>query len=635
MIKFYEEYLKDNKDFHQFLTEFIKAILPVNSELNKYKDSAIKYLFYNKKDFLYHLKYQIFRQVDSEYLFELFTIFQQENFHWVSFIWNCCEDKDIVKDILVMLGNKKVEILQTITMPSFKSLENDVQTSDIVTNMLNSIVSHLQEEQQNQNLMLANISHEMRTPLNSVIGYLDILDTSKKLNPDDKKNVVYAKNSSKLLLTLINDLLDTQKLASATLDLIDNPFWINRIIKNAVLISSINANQKNIEFIYNDNSSIFNEVMGDKNRFLQILNNLFSNAVKFTPEHGKVVLNVESEDLGDTIKLKLYVKDNGIGIPKDKQKEMFKPFSRATNKEKGTGLGLYISKQLSNRMGGDIWFESEDGKGSTFFVELLFKKSKTCYDANVLKNRKIIILKNEHTKYCKTLIKSISEMGGKVKIFNDENKFMSFLMFNKDISIALIVYPHKIERDDLDLSFIKTYKKISENSETNTTFMAVLGEEYYPKNIEVFDKVVNIPVTTLDIVESFISLKKTRDNYKYLIIDDEPMNRMVLTTMIKTFDKKSLIDTANNGVEGLEKILQHKYDLIFLDKRMPKMGGYEVLEKLNELKIKVNVYLLTADGDNETIAKTKEFNAGYIAKPVTLSTLKSVVSDILDGGGSA
>ena len=628
--EFYENKLKNNEKFHKFVHLFLEDILPNSIDIEIYKNSAIDYLFYDKIDFLYQLKYQIFRQVNSEYLVKLFKTFQTENAKWVDFVWDSCknEDKSIVKDILVLLGNKKVEVLQTITLPSFKSFENDVQNSDIVTKMLNSIVIHLQELQKNQNMMLANISHEMRTPLNSVIGYLDVLDNSTKINPEDKKNILYAKNSSKLLLTLINDLLDTQKLASSTLDLTNNPFWLNRIIKNAVLISSINANQKHIEFNYTDKISIFNEVEGDKNRFLQILNNLFSNAVKFTPEHGKIYIEAVSEDLGDSVKLRVCVKDNGIGIVKEKQKELFKPFSRATNKEKGTGLGLYISKQLANRMGGDIWFESEENKGSTFYVEVVFKKSKNIYDKEMLKNRKIIILKNEHSQYCSNLIKSLAKMSVKIKIFNDENKFMQFLMFNKDIDMAMIVYPHKIERDDLDLSFIKTYKKINENNEINTNFTAVVGEEYYPKNIEVFDKVVHMPVTTLDIIESLSTIKTSKINYRYLIIDDEPMNRMVLSTMIKTFDSEPFIDTANDGVAGLEKIKHNKYDVIFLDKRMPKMDGYEVLEEVKKLGLKVNIYLLTADGDNETIEKTKEYNVGYISKPVGLSTLKSIVSNI-------
>ena len=632
LIEFYEKYGNESS-FNNFLDDFLKEIFPKNIDISEYKQLALEYLIYDKDDFLHILKYYVFGMVDSEYIKKIFDSFQKNNQKWVDFIWNSSEDRNKVKDILAHLGNKKVEVLKTIVNSSFKSLENDVKNGEIVTNMLNSIVEHLQEMQKNQNMMLANISHEMRTPLNSVIGYLDILEANNTLSIEDKKNVSYAKNSSKLLLTLINDLLDTQKLSSAKLDLGSNPFWINKIIKNALSISSVNAKQKNIDFIYIDEMSVFDEVIGDKNRFLQILNNLFNNAVKFTPENGRIIITSKSQNLGDKIQICISVKDTGIGIPKDKQKDLFKPFSRATNKEKGTGLGLYISKQLANKMDGDIWFESEENKGSTFFVRLVFKKSKNFYDKNLLKQRKIVILKDKKlTNYCKNLCNQLTEVGSKVKIFTDENKFMQFLMFNSNIDIAIIVYPNEIEKNELDISFIKTFKKINENANFQTSFIAGVGDNYYPRNSEVFDKLINVPITILDIFETFSAPKVIKSNYKYLIIDDEPMNRMVLSTMIKSFDKKGVIETANDGIDGLEKLKQNSYDVVFLDKRMPKLDGYGVLEELKKLNIQTNVYLLTADGDNETINKAKEYNVGYIAKPVTLSTLKSVVEHLSGGG---
>ena len=625
--EFYEKNLKSKEDFHKFIYIFLENIMPKHIDIEKYTKSAIEYLFYDKQDFLYKLKYSTFRQVNSDYLDNLFKSFQNENLEWVNCIWDCAKDKKEAKTVLAYLGNKKVEILRTITIPSFKSLENDVKNSEIVTNMLNSIVEHLQQMRKNQNIMLANISHEMRTPLNSVIGYLDILEAINNLSQEDRKNITYAKNSSKLLLTLINDLLDTQKLSNATLDLVNNPFWVNKVIKNAVLISSINAKQKNIEFTFIDNSTIFSEVIGDKNRFLQILNNLFSNAIKFTPQKGKVKVIVNSEEFEDSVKIDIKVKDTGIGIDKNKQKELFKPFSRATNKERGTGLGLYISKQLAQRMGGNIWFDSCEGKGSTFYVEIEFKKSNNFYDKDVLRNRNIVFFNENQNRYCEIMKTQLELSGAKVKMVKELDKFMNYLLVNKKIDMAIIIYPNKLEEDKLDESFIKTYKKLNENSKIKTLFIAGVTEDYYPKNSEIFDKIIHTPVTILDVVEIFEKKVTKSNNYKYLIIDDEPMNRLVLSTMLQTIDKTSYIDTANNGIEGLEKLKNNFYDIIFLDKRMPKMDGYEVLEHLKDLDIKSKIYLLTADGDSETIQKTKEYKVGYIAKPVTISTLHSVISE--------
>ena len=629
---FFENCIEDKNDILNFLGNFLVSMLPHNIELDidLYKQKGIEYLFYDNDEFLYLLKYQIFKEINGEYLEQVFDVFIKNNRKWINVIWKNCKNKEIVLDVLSILGEKKIEVLKTIAIPSFKSLENDVNNGEIVTNMLNSIVEHLQQMQKNQNLMLANISHEMRTPLNSVIGYLDVLDSINTLSAEERKNITYAKNSSKLLLTLINDLLDTQKLSNATLDLITQPFWINKVIKNAVLISAVNASQKEIEFNYIDKTDLLYEVIGDENRFLQILNNLFSNAVKFTPRKGKIEITAKNKDLGNKVEIFIKVKDTGMGIPKEKQKELFKPFARATKKEKGTGLGLYISKQLANRMGGDIWFDSEDKKGSVFYVKVVFEKSMNFYDKNILKGKNIIVLKEKSLNYCSNIKKQLEDIGSNVIIFTDVNQFMHYSMFNTNIDMVIMIYPNNIEKEELDKSFIQTYRKIHEKRDT--IFIAGLEDNYYLQNSKIFDKIINTPLTILDIIEVFSSPKAAKATYKYLIIDDEPMNRMVLSTMIRTFDKDGVVDVAVDGEEGLEKLKANKYDFIFLDKRMPKLNGYQVLERLSELGLENNnIYLLTADGDNETIAKAKEYNVGYISKPVTLQTLKNIINNA--GGG--
>jgi CheY-like chemotaxis protein len=208
---------------------------------------------------------------------------------------------------------------------------------------------------------------------------------------------------------------------------------------------------------------------------------------------------------------------------------------------------------------------------------------------------------------------------------------MQFVLFNKDIDMCIVVYPNEIEKQNLDASFIQTYKTINRNDTQETFFIAGIAEGYYPNNRGVFDKIINAPINLLDVIEVFSEPHSTIETYRYLIIDDEPLNRKVLTSLIKTLDKTAIIETANDGVEGLEKLKNSEYDLVFLDKRMPKMDGYQVLEELKKLNIKTKIYLLTADGDSETIEKAKEYNAGYISKPVSLSILKSVIINMGKG----
>jgi CheY-like chemotaxis protein len=195
--------------------------------------------------------------------------------------------------------------------------------------------------------------------------------------------------------------------------------------------------------------------------------------------------------------------------------------------------------------------------------------------------------------------------------------------------MSIIVYPNDIEDDDLDKSFINTYKFIKNG--LKHYFIAAIADGNYPNNSEVFDKIINSPLNILDIIEIFTKPQYIKQEYKYLIIDDEPLNREVLATLIKTIDKKSIVETVNDGIEGLEKLKKERFDIVFLDKRMPKLDGYGVLEKVKELGIDTNIYLLTADGDNETIQKAKEYNVGYLAKPISISVIKSIILNF--GGG--
>jgi len=205
---------------------------------------------------------------------------------------------------------------------------------------------------------------------------------------------------------------------------------------------------------------------------------------------------------------------------------------------------------------------------------------------------------------------------------------MKFLLYNKKIDMSIIVYPNEFEKDELDSSFIKTFKTLNFSKHF---FIAGLEEGYYPKNGELFDKVIESPITLIDILEIFSTPNIIKQNHKFLIIDDEPLNRKVLASMLKIYDKEAEIDMAVDGDEGLEKLKKQSYDLVFLDKRMPKMDGYQVLEELKKLNIKTKIYLLTADGDSETIEKAKEYNAGYISKPVSLSILKTVLVNMGKG----
>jgi len=265
-------------------------------------------------------------------------------------------------------------LLNIILFKMFYTLENEVVESE--KNKQIAELAHAKEK--NQRLFLANMSHEIRTPLSGIMGLLSLVKKTK-LTEKQKKYLSAIDTSSKTLLTVINDILDLAKIEQGEVTLIESPFNIKNTINQIYDLFSGKCINKKLKFTNTFNSSIPPMVIGDQARINQIIYNIVGNAIKFTPT-GSINLCTEFEYINNKKGIfRLYIEDTGIGIPKEKLKEIFSPFKQVEGYEErkfeGTGLGLSISQKMISLMNGQIWVTSEVGKGSLFTITIPFNLS--------------------------------------------------------------------------------------------------------------------------------------------------------------------------------------------------------------------------------------------------------------------